>query len=86
MQNPFVGKLLTQIESSKLTNKRIREQLERINDRETEARLLNVRRNNSNNNSNNNNNSNGGRPGERLDLPLPLPHSSGAHKLTITVL
>ena len=75
VQNPFVGKLLTQIESSKLTDKRIREQLERIKDRQTEARLLNVRRNKSNDNSNNNNNNNGGRPGERLDLPLPLPHS-----------
>ena len=69
-QNPIVGKLLTQVESNKLTDKKIREQLGQVKDRGIEARLLNFQRNN-NNNSNNSNNNDGGRPGGRLDLPPP---------------
>ena len=41
-QNLIVCKLLTQIESSKLTDKRIREQLGQTKDREIEDQLLNL--------------------------------------------
>ena len=73
-QYPIIGKLLTQIESSKLTEKRIRDQLGQIKDREIETRLLNLRSNNNNsNNSNNNNNDVGRRLTEHRPPPPPPP-------------
>ena len=78
MQNPVVGRLLTQIESSKLSDKRIRDQLGQIKDIEIETWLPNLT---CNNNNNSNNSDVGGRPTGRLDLPQPPqppPPSPGA--------
>ena len=65
-QNPIIGKLLAQIESSKLSNK--------------EARLSNHRRNNNYNNNHNDNYGNnlGGRSTGGLPRPLPPPPSTFA--------
>ena len=70
-QNPIIGKLLTQIESIKLTEKRIRDQVGQIKNREIETWVLNLRRNN--NNNNNNNNDVGRRPNEHRLPPPPSP-------------
>ena len=74
-QNPIIGKVLTQIETSKLSDKKIKKQLGQLKDREIEARLSNLRRNdNFNNNYNNNNNNFGGKPAGNLPgRPPPLP-------------
>ena len=79
MQNPIVGKVLTQIETSKLSDKKIKEQLGQLKDREIEARLSNLRRsNNFNNNYNNNNKNFGGKPTGNLPGPPPPRSSLGA--------
>ena len=70
-QNLIVCQLLTQIESSKLSDKRIREQLRQTKDKEIEDQLLNLQCSNNNNSSNNNKNK--ARPGGRLVLPPPPP-------------
>ena len=57
-QNPIIGKVLTQIETSKLSDKKIKEQLGQLKDREIEARLSNLRRNINFNNKYNHNNNN----------------------------
>ena len=75
-QYPIIGKLLTQIESSKLTEKRIRDQLGQIKDREIETRLLNLRSNNNNSNNSNNNNNDVGRRLTEHRPPPPPPLSS----------
>ena len=67
--------MLTQIETSKLSDKKIKEQLGQLKDREIEARLSNLRRNN---NYNNNNNNSGGRPTGDVPGPPPRPASLGA--------
>ena len=71
--------MLTQIETSKLSDKKIKEQLGQLKDREIEARLSNLRRsNNFNNNYNNNNKNFGGKPTGNLPGPPPPPSSLGA--------
>ena len=78
-QNPIIGKVLTQRESSKLSDKKIKERLGQLKDREIEAWLSNLRRNNNfNNNYNNNNNNCGGRPTGNLPGPQPPLPSPGA--------
>ena len=76
-QNPIIGKVLTQIETSKLKDKKTKEQLGQLKDREIEARLSNLRRNNNFNNFNNNYNNNSNNFGWKPtgDLPGPPPPS-----------
>ena len=75
--NPIIGKVLTQIETSTLSDKNIKEQLGQLKVREIEAWLSNLRhKNNFNNNYNNNKNNFGGKrtgnlPGPPPPLPLP---------------
>ena len=70
VQNPITGKVLTEIETSKLSDKKIKEQLVQLKDREIEAQLSKLRHNNNfNNNYNNNNNNFGGRPTGNLPEP-----------------
>ena len=76
-QNPIIGKLLTQIESSILSDKKIKEHLRQLKDRKIETRLSNLRRNNNNYNNNNNNNI-GRRPTAGQPLPPPLLPSPGS--------
>ena len=75
--NPIIGKVLAQIETSKLSDKNIKEQLSQLKVREIEAWLSNLRhKNNFNNNYNNKKNNFGGKrtgnlPGPPPPLPLP---------------
>ena len=68
---------MTQIESSKLSEKKIKEQLGQIKDRKIETRLSNLRRNNNYNNYNNDNFGRSPIDGFNLPRPQPTPPSPG---------
>ena len=75
----IIGKVLTQIETSKLSDKKIKEQFGQLKYTEIEVRLSNLRRNNNvNKNYNNNNNNFGERLTGNLPGPPPPPSSPGA--------
>ena len=79
MQSPIIGKILTQIETGKLSDKKIKEQLGQLKDREIEAPLSSLRRNNNFNNNYNINNKNfGGRSTGNLPGLPPPPSLLGA--------
>ena len=88
VQNHIIAKLLAQIETSKLKDKKIKQQLGQLKDREIEARLSNLKRNNNFNNDYYNNNNNFGlRPtGNLPGAPSPPPLQELRMKVFIRLL